>query len=126
MDSDRVETVLSGILLVAFLAGGSIKFLGGEAVTTQFQAWGYPAWFAYVVGVTELAGALSMLAGDRRVGGAPVRFWGAALLAATMGGAAATHLRFGEWRMLTLATGLLLVAAALALRVRPRELELRW
>ena len=41
---------------------GSSKFMPGNPWPQMFVAWGYPAWFATVIGVLELTGALGVLA----------------------------------------------------------------
>lgn len=83
-------TVVSWLLALVFLASGGAKLIAPEMIVEQFQAWGYPAWFVDVVGVTEVLGGLLLLAATTRV-------VGAALLIVVMIGAAGTHILAGEW-----------------------------
>ena len=55
----------------------------------DFQEWGYPIWFVFVVGAIEVAGAGLLLI-------PALRFYGALLLAADMLGATVTHLGPGR------------------------------
>ena len=54
-----ISWVLAGLLALAFLAGAAGKLTG--AATRTFAHWGYPAWFARLIGVLELAGAIGLL-----------------------------------------------------------------
>ena len=51
--------VLTVILALAFLASAAGKLIG--AATQMFAHWGYPPWFATLIGVLELAGAVGLL-----------------------------------------------------------------
>lgn len=42
------------------LAGAS-KFMNPGGWTSMFEGWGYPAWLAFVIGASELVGALLLL-----------------------------------------------------------------
>lgn len=59
----RVRTVIGWVLAVtlalAFLASAAGKLTG--AATQMFARWGYPRWFATLVGLFELAGAVGLL-----------------------------------------------------------------
>jgi putative oxidoreductase len=82
----RVLSILAGLSLIA---SGVPKLLGVEQLAQNFARWGYPPWFLPVVGVIEVVGGIATLLPR-------TRFYGAALLTGTMGGAILTHLRFGE------------------------------
>jgi uncharacterized membrane protein YphA (DoxX/SURF4 family) len=81
--------VLSNVLGLLFLLAGGSKLVAPEMHFKDFQDWGYPIWFVFVVGVIEVVGALLLLI-------PLVRFYGALLLAANMLGATATHLKAGQ------------------------------
>ncbi len=51
--------VLTVLLALAFLAAAAGKLTG--AATAMFAHWGYPAWFATLIGILELAGAVGLL-----------------------------------------------------------------
>ena len=54
-----ISWVLVVLLALAFLASAAAKLSG--VATPLFLHWGYPAWFAKVIGVFELAGAVGLL-----------------------------------------------------------------
>jgi len=84
-----VITVLdAGALGIA----GSSKFSNPEVWTAMFQEWGYPAWFAFVVGAAECALALALLFPR-------VAFYAAAGLGVIMLGALGTLLSHPGGRM---------------------------
>ncbi len=60
----RIAMALFWILVVLELAGmglaGVSKFQG-DGWMGMFEGWGYPAWFALVIGGTELGGAVLLL-----------------------------------------------------------------
>ena len=63
MNLPRGRTIISWVLVVllalAFLASAAVKLTG--VATRMFAHWGYPAWFAKVIGVIELAGAVGLI-----------------------------------------------------------------
>lgn len=63
MDSNRVRAVFAwilAILLAAFYGiAGVGKLVGGA--NEIFAEWGYPAWFALVIGIVETAAAIGLL-----------------------------------------------------------------
>ena len=91
MSSAKARHVLSWILVVLLAAAYGMAALGklSGAATQMFADWGYPAWFATLIGVLELAGALGLLIPKT------TRY---AILGLTgiMIGAAYTHLANGE------------------------------
>jgi len=54
-----VSWVLVVLLALAYLASAAGKLTG--AATDMFAHWGYPAWFATVIGILELTGAIGLL-----------------------------------------------------------------
>lgn len=79
--------VVTLLLAAMFLMVGGMKLLGKE--DAQFIHWGYPSWFAYVIGVVELGGAILLLFPSTAA-------LAAAMLAIVMIGATITHIRAGE------------------------------
>ena len=61
---NKVGQILLWVVTVAFgglmLLAGATKFLQPEMWTGNFEAWGYPGAFAYVIGAVEIAGALAL------------------------------------------------------------------
>jgi len=101
------RTAVTWILATIFLASGGAKLAGLEFEFKAFERWGYPAWFVYVAGSIEVAGAIGLLV--RRLSAIA-----AAGLALFMLGAVWTHLSHQEWAMLALALAITLAAAWLA------------
>ena len=84
----KISTWIMVVVFAALFALASLGKLTGQA-TAMFEAWGYPAWFATVIGVAELAGAIGLLIPK-------TTRWAAVGLALIMLGAAYTHLAIGE------------------------------
>jgi uncharacterized membrane protein YphA (DoxX/SURF4 family) len=86
----RFVTGLCWFIAVQLFLFGPLKFspvgfFGYPSYPEKFVAWGYPAWFSFVIGAAEiLAGAMLVL--PRR------RFIGAAVMLFILPGAIATHI----------------------------------
>lgn len=52
---------LSVFLALLFLLAGGSKLFAPEMHFKDFQEWGYPIWFIFVVGAIEVAGAALLL-----------------------------------------------------------------
>ncbi len=76
---------LTVILAAFFLLAGGGKLGGAPKQVDSFAHWGYAAWFLYVIGAVEAAGAIGLLVPR-------VAVFSVLLLGATMLGAALTHL----------------------------------
>jgi putative oxidoreductase len=76
----RIAEVL---LAIFFAINGARKLLG--TMDPMFVHWGYPAWFARLIGCAELGGAALLVL-------PPTELVGAGVLASVMLGAIATHL----------------------------------
>jgi uncharacterized membrane protein YphA (DoxX/SURF4 family) len=91
MSSSRARALSSWILVVLlavlYASAALWKVSGGQAEI--FTAWGYPAWFALVIGVLELAGAVGLLIPR-------TTHWAVFGLTGIMLGAVYTHLANGE------------------------------
>jgi uncharacterized membrane protein YphA (DoxX/SURF4 family) len=81
-----VATILATL---AFLGSGASKLAGAASQAEHFAHWGYPGWFLYVVGASELVGALLLIVPRTAV-------FGALVLGSVMVGAVGTHLSAGE------------------------------
>ena len=55
----RRISIASTVLAILYLLTGGMK-LGGMQVM-QFEIWGYPAWFQYLIGVGEVAAGAGFL-----------------------------------------------------------------
>lgn len=111
--SEQIATnAVAGLLALAFAVFGLSKLTGAEAQIAMFEGWGYPLWFMYVVGATEILAAVLTLVPQ-------ARFHGAALIVGLMVGGAATHAAAGEvWQLpLPIMTGA--AAGLLAVLHRP-------
>lgn len=108
--------VLSILMGLSFLAAGAAKFAGVEQIVQNFQRWGYPAWFRWLVGVAELAAGVAILIPR-------TRFYGAALAVGLMVGGLGTHLRAGEVAESVPALVLGVICAILAWSYRPAFLR---
>lgn len=83
-----LEWVGSVLVGLSFVASGAPKIVPSGSMISRFEAWGYSAEFATVVGVAELAGGLAIL-------WPRTRRWGAGTLGVIMVGAVGTHVRSG-------------------------------
>jgi uncharacterized membrane protein YphA (DoxX/SURF4 family) len=53
--------VVSILLTAMFLFAGAPKLLKPDQVKAMFVGYGYPAWFAILIGVSEVLGAIGLL-----------------------------------------------------------------
>ncbi|MEZ4456958.1 MAG: DoxX family protein [Gemmatimonadales bacterium] len=107
--NSKVDWILRGLVAVALLVMGIIpKLTNDPTMLANFARWGYPSGFHYVVAAGEIAGVLLLLIPSTAL-------WGALLVDALMVGAAATHLKAGEYGFapIPLVIGALAVATAL-------------
>ena len=107
--------ILQALAAAAFLMAGATKLAGAEVHVAMFEKIGLGQWFRYFTGSLEVICAILLLV-PRTVG------IGAALLAATMVGAVATHL-FIIGGSAAPALVLLLITAAVAWYRRPDSLR---
>jgi putative oxidoreductase len=90
---------VSGLLTLAFLAAGATKLAGMEVYIQNYQKWGIPLFFLYVVGASEVIFAIGLWIR---------RFSGVAALGLVflMIGAVGTHVKAGEMNALMIPIGL--------------------
>ncbi|MCG8337747.1 MAG: DoxX family protein [Proteobacteria bacterium] len=112
--------VISVLLTLAFFMAGGAKITGAEQIVQNFEKWGFPFFFLYVVGGSEILFAIGLwvprLNGLSALG-----------LVALMIGAVGTHVVFGEFNQLAPAT-ILGILSAVVFWIRypaTRELYLR-
>jgi uncharacterized membrane protein YphA (DoxX/SURF4 family) len=102
--------IISVLLLIVFLGSGLAKLTAQPMVLTMFAAFGYPAWFMYVVGALEvIAAILIVVPRTSRLG--------AAIIIGIMIGALITHLAHGQVSMIA-GPATLLILAVVELRLR--------
>jgi putative oxidoreductase len=102
----------SALLAALFLAAGLGKF-ASAGVLAAFAQWGYPIWFARLIGMVEISAGLLLL--WRRTA------WRAAsVLAVVMAGAVATHLYAGELALSLLPATLLVTLVLVGYCRHPR------
>ncbi|MEM7118849.1 MAG: DoxX family protein [Chloroflexota bacterium] len=87
------------ILVLGFLTliigfSGVSKLAGMEEWLVEWERYGYPLWFMYAIGVLQVIGSIMIWIPK-------TRFWGAALFAVIMIGAAFTHISIGEFLPIT-------------------------
>lgn len=64
LDMTKTQRIISWILLtivtLAFFGAGMVKLLGLQIEVEMFTHWGYPLWFMYFIGVSEVLGAIGL------------------------------------------------------------------
>jgi uncharacterized membrane protein YphA (DoxX/SURF4 family) len=100
-------------LAYVFLRQGFAKFDAHSGWARAFAVWHFPVWFRIAVGAAEMAGALLLLL--RRTA-----FFGAALIAAIMIGAMATHVYWHRPKAVTSEVFPLALATIVMIGRRPR------
>ena len=83
-------TILTWLLGVFFLIGGGVNIVAPAPIRAEFQRWGVPDWFHFLVGGLELAAAIMLFVPGWRTGGF-------VLAAATMAAATAVVLYHKEY-----------------------------
>lgn len=87
--SSKLLIIGAALVGLAFLASGSAKLAGTEKLALQFAEFGFPLWFMYLIGATEVvAGGLLFWS--------PTRFLASGVLAGVMVGAVGSHLMVGH------------------------------
>ena len=56
-----ITWILAGILAFAFLGSGITKLLGVEMQIKNLKSWGYPLWFRFPIGLSEVVFAIGLL-----------------------------------------------------------------
>lgn len=110
--------ILQVLLGLAFLGAGGQKLAGADQMVDDFDRFRYPRWFMYVTGAIETTGALGMLVGLARPLVVP---FAGMLLAATMTGALATHMRMKDPAQKMVPPTILLTLSTLVLVTHVRD-----
>ncbi len=105
----KLTTAVSIVLALLFLFQGVTKLAG--MMVEQFGAWGYPAWFQYLIGVAETAGGVGLLMKK-------TRFHAATAMIVVMLGAVFTLVRAGQMGQAAVPLIVLLLLASLARKSR--------
>ena len=88
-----IAWVLSGLLALGFIMSGATKLLGVEMQIKNLESWGYPLWFRFPIGLTEIVFAIALLIpGFRKITIYGIFIW---TIAAVM-----THLQAGQANMI--------------------------
>ncbi|WP_052695692.1 DoxX family protein [Hymenobacter sp. AT01-02] len=85
--------VLSGLLAVGFIGAGGSKLAGVPEQLQNLQSWGYPEWFRFPIGLSEIALGIGLLVPASRL----LTLYAVFVWAAV---AAITHLQAGQAAML--------------------------
>jgi uncharacterized membrane protein YphA (DoxX/SURF4 family) len=56
-----ITWILAYILAFAFFSSGITKLLGVEMQIKNLESWGYPLWFRFPIGLTEIAFAIALV-----------------------------------------------------------------
>ena len=110
---DKTQMVLTVLLTLAFLGAGIMKLTGAEQMSQDFEKWGYPIFFMYVIGLCEVAGAIGFWL--RRFS-----YAAKVCILLLMAGAVLTHLVFDTFQE-AMAPIVLIILTAVALWLHRRE-----
>ena len=112
---NKVQTILTVLLTLAFLLSGIMKLTGAEQIRQGFENWGYPIIFMYFIGLCEVAGAIGLWL--RRFS-----YAAKVCILLLMAGAVLTHLVFdGVGEAVAPIILIILTAVALALHRKERD-----
>lgn len=108
-NAGKAVKVASILLALLFLLNGGMKVAG--MMVDRFAAWGYPAWFQYLIGVVEALAGVGFLLGR-------TRFVAAVVVIPIMAGAIYTLVRAGAAPQAAVPAITLLLAAFVAKKSR--------
>ena len=98
--------LLTGAVSILYIITGLRKLFSFGSVASDFESWGYHPAFMYILGLVEIAGAISLMIPK-------IRMVGIVGLGIVMLGAIGTHIYAGEYYQLLLPLVLLIVLIAL-------------
>ena len=115
---DIIAWVLAGLLAIAFVASGVTKVIGIEMQLKNLESWGYPLWYRFPIGLSEIAFgfALILLPRFRHLTIYGIFIWTFV--------AVATHIRVAQYAMISgpLMFGVIaLVILLLSRKVAPKD-----
>ncbi len=106
--------IVSVLLAVMFMMSGGMKLINPAQASGMFVNYGYPAWFALIIGAVGVLGGVLLLIPR-------VAFYEAGALAVVMAGATFTHLKTaGEAPRAIVPLVLLVLSIVVALARRPQ------
>ena len=114
---DIIAWVLAGLLALAFLASGITKIMGVEMQLKNLESWGYPLWFRFPIGLSEIGFAIALLIPNYR----QLTIYGIFVWTIV---AVLTHIRVGQLSMIgaPLMFGVIaLVILLLSRKVAPKD-----
>lgn len=79
-----------GFMTLVMGFSGVGKLVSMQEWLIEWDKYGYPLWFMYMIGALQVVGSIMLWIPK-------TRFWGAALFAVIMVGAAFTHINIGEY-----------------------------
>lgn len=109
--------ISTGIIVLAFGAGGVAYLMGGEAQLRGMAELGYPAYFVTILGILKVLGALAILTPRFP----RLREWAYAGIAFDLIGAAASHAAVGHPAMKVAAPLIVLAIMAVSWRLADSE-----
>jgi len=56
-----ISWILAGLLSLAFIGAGISKLIGVEMQIKNLESWGYPLWFRFPIGLSEVVLAIALL-----------------------------------------------------------------
>ncbi|HLU93275.1 MAG TPA: DoxX family protein [Membranihabitans sp.] len=98
--------LLTGAVAIIYLFTGLRKLIGYESVVADFESWGFHPAFMYIIGITELAGAIALMIPKARI--PAITGLGVVML-----GAIGTHIYSEEYYQILLPLALLLLLISL-------------
>jgi uncharacterized membrane protein YphA (DoxX/SURF4 family) len=110
---NMIAWILTGLLAVAFVGSGITKLLGVEMQIKNLESWGYPLWFRFPIGLTEIAFAIALLIpGFRRITIYGIFIWTIA--------AVITHLQAGQANMIFVSILFAVIAGVILFLVKEK------
>lgn len=106
-----IAWILAGLLAFAFIGSGITKLLGVEMQIKNLESWGYPLWFRFPIGLTEIALAIGLLIPRfRKITIYGIFIWSIA--------AVITHLQAGQANMIVGAILFSVIAGVILLLIK--------
>lgn len=103
--------LLTGAVAIIYLFTGIRKLIGFGSVASDFETWGYHPVFMYIIGITEVVGAIALLIPKTRIPAITG-------LSVIMLGAIGTHIYSEQYYQMLLPLALLLLLISLLLMSR--------
>ena len=112
-----IAWVFTALLAFAFAGSGTTKLIGIEMQIKNLESWGYPHWFRFPIGLTEIAFAIALLIpGFRKIAIYGVFVWTIV--------AVITHLQAGQANMIVPSL-LFSVLAGIIIRLTKKKQQIK-